>query len=155
LFSVSGGAPSASEVNDWLDEGAGYIDAKLSNAGYTTPVASSASAYKLLRNLNATFGAAMVEMSRNVANTAAGEQTRGAMLESRFWKGVDNLLTVDLSALGVPYTSAIYAGGISIADKNSVEDNTDRPMTAFKRGMFANPGAGTTEIGTSDDDEED
>ncbi len=32
-----------------------------------------------------------------------------------------------------------YAGGISVSDKDSVEENTDRVNPAFERGQFDNP----------------
>lgn len=37
--------------------------------------------------------------------------------------------------------SGPYAGGISLSDKASVEQDTDRVRPAFERGQFANPSA--------------
>lgn len=36
--------------------------------------------------------------------------------------------------------AAPYAGGISVSDKETVEDNTDRVEPSFKKGMNDNPG---------------
>lgn len=38
-------------------------------------------------------------------------------------------------------SGAPYAGGISIADKQSIESNSDRPGSAFAREMFDDPAA--------------
>ena len=46
-----------------------------------------------------------------------------------------NALNVDAATAGV----APYCGGISIADKDSVEDETDRVQPSFKRGLHDNP----------------
>ncbi len=153
-FNVSTGAPRTSTVTDWIEEGAAIIDAKLAGAGYSVPVASTASAFPILRNLNTIYAAAMVEGAYSVEVSSGGGQTRAQSLEMRFWKGVDNLLRLDLSGMGVTHTCQAYAGGISLADKDSVEDDTDRTPLAFRRGMHAYPGAGTTGADAPSDIEE-
>jgi hypothetical protein len=151
---VTAGAPTQAQVNTWLAEGAIYIDAKLANAGYSTPVASTVDAFGLLRNLNTTFAAAMAEQTRSVSSTDAVGNTRGDILLNSFYKGIDNLLLLDLSSLGIGYTSVAYAGGWQESDKEAVEEESDRLMTTFKRGQFAYPGAGTTRAGATIEDEE-
>jgi hypothetical protein len=42
--------------------------------------------------------------------------------------------------------AAPYAGGISIDDKESVEDDSDRVVPAFRVGMHENPGTGTDDL---------
>lgn len=153
IFKTSG-APTQAEVNTWLAEGAMFIDVRLSNAGYGTPVASSVDAFALVRNLNATYGAAMVEQSRAVSPTATGETARGDILLTQFQKGLDGLLLTDLTALGVSYSSEMYCAGISESDKDTVEDDEDRLMTSFRRGQFAYPGAGTTQARKPSDEQE-
>ena len=153
-FNVTANAPTQANVNDWLEQGAQYLDAKLSSAGYTTPVTSGTAAYTMLTNLNTLFAAAMVENAYSVDVNAATGQSRGETLEMRFWKGVDNLLKLDLSGMGVTHTCHAYAGGISLADKDAVEDDSDRTPLAFRRGMHAYPGAGTTDANAPSDPQE-
>lgn len=130
-------APTDPDVRLWLDEGAAIIDGTLSSKSYTVPVTKTASAWPILRNLNALYAASMAEFSKLVASTSAGAQTRGELLEKRFWDRLDRITRMDLSAMGVGYTSLLYVGGISEADKDSVEDDSDRIMTAFSRGQHA------------------
>ncbi len=153
-FNVTANAPSTTNVNNWLEEGAKYIDAKLSGAGYSVPITSAASAYHLLQSLNTLFGAAMVESAYSVETSSGTGTTRAESLETRFWKGVENLLRLDLSGMGVAHTCQAYAGGISLADKDSVEDDTDRTPLAFRRGQHAYPGAGTTGADAPSDTQE-
>jgi hypothetical protein len=136
LFNQSN-APTDSDVRLWLDEGQAIIDGTLTSKGYTAPVAKTASVWPILRNLDALYAASMAEFSKLVASTAAGAQTRGELLERRFWDRLDKTMRLDLSGMGVGYTSLVYVGGISISDKDTVEDDSDRVQTAFSRGQFA------------------
>ncbi len=154
LFNVTGGGPAASSVNAWLEEGDVIINARLQSQGYTMPVATSASAYAMLRNLSALYGSAMAEQSRSVQTSGADPNQRYVSLEDRFNKRLDSFLQMDLSGMGITHTCNAYAGGISIADKDTVESDSDRPMTAFRRGMHAYPGAGTTAADAPQDEEE-
>jgi len=156
IFNAPTGQPQATTVEDWLDEGAALIDARLTAAGYSAPVSSSASAYKLFRHLNALYGACIVEMSRGTSQTAAAETGRSFSFCDRFEQNLTNLLKMDLTGLGVSVSSTapVYIGGISEADKESVESDSDRIMTAFRRGQFAHPGAGTTSSEVPQDSEE-
>jgi hypothetical protein len=46
-----------------------------------------------------------------------------------------------LEADAVIFSATPFAGGISVAGKDSVEDNTDRVKPSFSKGMHDNPGA--------------
>lgn len=153
IFKAPSGAPTSADVNEWLEEGYAIINAKLS-AGYSVPVSSTADAYPLVRRLNEMYAAGIVEMTRTVMTTGPNDNQRQISFESRFDKGLDALMRLDLSAMGVGYTSTMYIGGISESDKESAEDDTDRIMTSFRRGQFANPGAGTTTAEVPGDSEE-
>ncbi len=130
-------APTDPDVRLWLDEGAAIIDGTLSSKGYSVPVAKTAKAWPILRNLESLYAASMAETSKLVASTSAGAQTRAESLEKKFDRRLEKLMLMDLSAMGVGYTSLLYVGGISQADKDSVEDDSDRVMTAFSRGQHA------------------
>lgn len=153
LFNQSN-KPTDPDVRLWLDEGAAIIDGRLSSGGYSVPVAKTASAWPLVRNLNTFYAAAMAEQSKLVATSQAGETTRGEILERRFWDRLDKVMRLDLSGMGVTHTSDIYVGGISHAEKDSVESDSDRIMTTFRRGMHSYPGADTTEASTDYDEQE-
>lgn len=156
IFNAPSGVPEATVVQNWIDEGAALIDARLTSAGYSAPVSSSAAAYKLFRHCNALYAACIVEMSRGTSQTAAAETGRSFNFCDRFERNLNSLLAMDLSGLGVSVSSAgqMYIGGISEDDKESVESDTDRIMTSFRRGQFAHPGAGTTTADTPGDSEE-
>lgn len=146
--------PTDADTRLWLEEGAAIIDGRLSSGGYGVPVGKVASAWPLVRNLNTFYAAAMAEQSKLVATSQAGETTRGEILERRFWDRLDKIMRLDLSGMGVSHTSQLYIGGISHAEKDSVESDSDRIMPTFRRGMHAYPGAGTTEASTYDDEQE-
>jgi hypothetical protein len=138
-------APSDPDVRMWLADGAAMIDIALKGRGYNVPVASTADAYNVLRNLNAKYAAAQAWHSRMVSAAAPGATTQGDKLEALFKNGLKALLDGDLSGMGLsPTSDRFYVGGISESEKESVEDDTDRIMTVFRRGMHAHRGAGTT-----------
>lgn len=61
-------------------------------------------------------------------------QIKYSQKSAQYFKLADSLESKDShKALGV------YAGGISVADKESIESNTDRVSPSFKRGMTDNP----------------
>lgn len=147
--------PTDPDVRLWLDEGAAIIDGRLSSGGYSVPIAKTASAWPLVRNLNTVYASAMAEQTKLVATSQAGETTRGEILERRFWDRLEKVLRLDLSGMGVSHSgSSVYVGGISHAEKNSVESDSDRIMTTFRRGMHSYPGAGTTEATITDNEQE-
>lgn len=153
LFNQSN-PPTNPEVQLWINEGAAIIDAELTSAGYSVPVATSAAGYEVFRNLNYYYAAAMCEQSRLVSRGSPEKKTRGEELEDWFWKRLDKVMARDLTSMGVSHTSSIYVGGISLDDKEAVEGDSDRIMTFARRGMHAYPGAGTTAARTPSDPQE-
>ena len=153
VFNRPTGYPDDAEITFWLNEGAAIIDAMIQSKGYTVP-SSTGSAYPLMRNLNGFYAAAMVEQSRMAGSVAEGATSRGEKLEERFWNRLEKFMRLDLSQMGMTHTSEMYIGGISEAEKETVESDDDRIMHTFRRGQFANPGAGTTSARTPSDPQE-
>ncbi len=128
-------SPTDSQVNGWLSSGYSFINVQLSSKGYGVVPASSA-AYELAAQANALYGAWLAERSRTNARTSADERGRADMMKDDFDAQMKVLLDIDLSRMGVSQTSTAYMGGQSIADKDSVESNSDRVLPRFTRGMF-------------------
>jgi len=128
-------SPTDSQVNGWLSSGCSLINAQLASKGYGAIPASSA-AYELAAQANALYAGWLAERSRTNARMSADERGRADMLKDDFDAQMKVLMDVDLSRMGVSQTSVAYAGGISIAGKDTVEADTDRVLPRFTRGMF-------------------
>lgn len=130
--------PTLQQVNGWLSTGCSIIEARLNGAGYSTPVAVTAGVYDWIADLNTLFAAARTEMSRSNITLGPGERTRGQVFEEYFWRDLDKLVNTDLSGLGVSRASRgiLYAGGISVDDKQTWEDDTDRVTPRFSKNQF-------------------
>ena len=135
-------SPTADAVSGWLSSGCAVINTYLSGHRYATPVASTAAVYSWLSNLNSLYSAAEVEMSRTNITLAPGERTRGRVMLEQFWDELRKLVAMDLTLAGVSRSSVgvMYVGGISEADKETYEDDTDRVTPRFRRGQFDFPG---------------
>ena len=133
--------PTITQVNGWLSTGCAIIEARLAGAGYSVPVSAGVRAYDWISDLNAVFAAARAEMSRTVSTISPDERTRSSVLEDMFWSGLDQLSEIDLSSMGIDRASRgqMYAGGISVADKQTQEDDSDRVKPKFSKGMFRFP----------------
>lgn len=143
--------PTKAAVEWFLSAGYDVINGRVAAAGYTTPVPATATFYTEIVDLEALFGAARAEMAQLTAGVSRTERTRSQAFEETFNKRLDALLTQDLSRAGLTYTSKLYAGGISRADKTATDADTDRVQGRFARGQFRH--AGTTRPDGSDTDE--
>lgn len=134
--------PTLVEVKQWLSSGCGIIETKLAGNGYSVPVASTVQAFDWMRNLNSLYGAAFVEFSRTNITLTLGERTRGQVFYEMFWKELEKFISMDLTLIGVTRTSdgKLYVGGISQADKDTRDQDTDRVKPRFRRGEFDFPG---------------
>lgn len=134
--------PTLSQVKYWLSSGCSVLEGRLAGAGYSVPVTSGTRAYDWLGDLNCLYAAARAEMSRTNITLAPGQRTRGQVFDEMFWKQLKELLQLDLTQVGVSRGSSgrLYVGGISVSDKDSWEDDTDRVPSRFRRGMFDYPG---------------
>ncbi len=143
-------SPTLTTVNRFLSSGCSIIESYMTAHKYDTPVASTAAAYNWLENLNALYAAAMVEQTRTNVTLSPGERTRGRVMLEQFWSELKEMVKLDLTSMGITRSSdgSLYVGGISIADKETYEDDTDRVVPKFTKGMFDFPGtikpSGTT-----------
>lgn len=140
-FSTSS-CPTLSNVQTWLSSGCAVIEGYLSGHRYSMPVASTAGAYSWLTNLNTLYAAAMAQSSRQSATIMPGERTVGRVYMDQFWSELKILAGLDLTTMGVTRSTVgkLYAGGISLSDKELYEDDTDRTPPKFAKGMFDFPG---------------
>ena len=140
--------PTVTAVNSWLSSGCSVIETVLSGAKYTTPVPVTSGVYGWVAELNALWAAAHAEMSRTNVTLSPGERTRGSVMYDYFWSELEKLVLGiggngnDLTLVGLTRTSVgkLYVGGISYADKNTWESDTDRVKPAFFRQMGRFPG---------------
>ncbi len=144
-------APTIKTVVAWMTSGCGIIETRLKAGGYSVPPASDTAIYAELLHCNALFAAGWVEMSRTNATVSKDERTRGQVFLEMFDDCLDGLLGRDLTLAGLTRQSAgrLYAGGISIADKQAKESDTDRVAPRFGRGMMDSPGTIGPVIGTA------
>jgi hypothetical protein len=144
--------PNLTQVNSWISSGCAVIESTLKDVGYGLPVPVSSEAYQWLKDLNALYAAARVEMYRTNLTLQPGERTRGQVFDEMFWDQLKKLKEIDLSLLGVSRASAgkLFVGGISVASKQTYEDDSDRVGPRFNRGMF--DFEGTIQPGGSTDD---
>jgi hypothetical protein len=151
-FNDTSTSPSLVRVNKWLQQGFSEINMTLGSRGYSVPAASGITMYDQLEELNALFGAGHAEMSRLNVTLLPGERTRGQVFLKMFYDGLQRLVDMDLTAGGLTTNSNqgyVYAGGISISDKETYEDDTDRVLPRFKRDMFT---FGSTSTEEEDDE---
>lgn len=135
-------SPVMHRVTQWLSSGCAVLETHLNQKGYSTPVASGTVAYDWLRDLNALYAAARVEMSRTNVTLAPGERTRGQVFDEMFHRDLQRFMEGDLTIAGVTRSTSgkLYAGGISVSDKQIKEANTNRVKPRFGRGMHRFPG---------------
>lgn len=129
--------PTLVQITAWLSTGCALIEATLADRGYST-IPTSSAVYGVAAQANALYAAWMAERSRINARLAQGERTRADMFKKDFYDLLDILKGFDLSSLSLTQTRTSYAGGISVSDKNAVEDNSDRVQPRFTRGDFRN-----------------
>jgi hypothetical protein len=130
-------SPTLAQVNVWLSSGCAQINSVIGSRGYGAIPATSA-AYQFASDANAQFAAMRAEQSRINARIAPGERTRADKFKQGFDDAIKELKMLDLSRLGVGADSQVYAGGISISDRDNVEADNDRVQSRFVRGMFRN-----------------
>ena len=137
--------PTETEVVGFISTGSEFINTLLLGHGYTIP-GSTNSVFHTMTQANALYAAALAERSKTTALVAPGENTRADMM----WKDFERLMGyigiemggLDLSTAGLGTDQAgPYAGGISKADVESIESDTDRVVPRFVRGQFRFTGA--------------
>jgi len=134
--------PTIKEVNAWLSSGCAVINTKILGMGYGVP-ASGTTIFEALRDCNALFAAARVELSRTNVTLAPRERTRGQVFEEMARTCACSVLAAgDLTLVGLTRTSSgkLYVGGVSVTQKQTEESDTDRVEPRISRGAFDFPG---------------
>lgn len=135
--------PTSVRLNAWMSSGCGVIETYLGSDGYTTPPAVNTAIYDVLRNLNALYAAAYVELSRTNVTLGPGERTRGQYFLEEFWRQLKDLSSSqNLTHLGLSRSGqgAIYAGGTRVSEKQVWERDSGRVSPRFFRGLGRTPG---------------
>lgn len=104
--------PTSAQVTEWLAQGSARIDRALSSAGYSIPVASTATVYPELTALANLYGAVHVLTARGLDSANGEAESRADVWIQRFESGLKSLVESDLSALGVSssVTTGVNAG---------------------------------------------
>ncbi len=104
--------PTSAQVTEWLAQGSARIDRALSSAGYSIPVASTATVYAELTALANLYGAAHVLTARGLDSANGEAENRADVWLERFDETLKALAGSDLSALGVSAatTTGVNAG---------------------------------------------
>lgn len=93
--------PNTTDVTGWLEQGYSIINRKLSAAGYTIPVSSSAAVYDELTALNNLYASAQVLRARGLDAVTGSEESRSERWLREFRESIDALAESDLTAVGV------------------------------------------------------
>lgn len=131
--------PTVAQVTRWLSAACSTINGRLSSMGYDVPVPGEAAIFDEVAELEVFYAVSRAELVRISARVSATERSRAQIFDQMFKDGLEDLLGRDLSRAGLDHTSKAYAGGISKADKLSVEGDTDRVEPRFSRGQFNAP----------------
>ena len=128
--------PNIENVISWLNHGAAKINNSLKAKGFTPPTDYTSELWSELQDLNAFYAVARAEMARTNVRLAPGERTRGQVFQKYFDDGLKELLARDMSRAGLSYQHLGYVGGVSVANKESVVDDSDRVPTRFSKDQF-------------------
>ena len=104
--------PTSAQVTEWLVQGSARIDRALSSAGYSIPVASTATVHAELTALANLYAAAHVLIARGLDSANGEAENRSDAYIERFTSELTALASSDLSALGVSAapTTGVNAG---------------------------------------------
>lgn len=99
--------PTSTAVGTWLDQGYAALNLALKRAGYNAPITSTAApyVYPVLTRLNDLYAAACAEQATNISTAGPGEETRSEKLWKEYQAGVADLITGDLTLLGLTLTT--------------------------------------------------
>ena len=93
--------PTSAQVITWLQAASAEIDLVLARAGYTTPVANTASAYPMFSDLANLWAAARSLQALGLDNTSGQTETRSQQMMAEFWERLKAISGLDLSGLGL------------------------------------------------------
>lgn len=148
--------PTLAEVEAWLTEGYGLINARLMNQGYEQDQ-TDADLLRALQPYNVWYAAAMAEYSQASAGFSEEGGGRGDMFMEMFWGSKDNRPHLGLDALiqskafsllgatiDTDPTDFLSAGGHSRSEKRDMEADSDLVPFLFGRDKFSAPGTRVT-----------
>lgn len=141
--------PTLAQINVWLSSGCGQIDNRLKARNYTPPSASGGSVWDELSLLNTYYGVSKAELARTNVRLSVTERSRAQVFQKLFDDGMAELLTNDLTLAGLTSGCGGYMGGVSQAEKDAVNSNSDRVPSRFTRGQFSYPGTSVSTSGSS------
>jgi len=120
----SGTRPSSTDITRFLGAGYSKINTALKAKGYSTPVSSTATCYDEVVELETIYAAAMGYQSLDLQRVSPQARTKGELLMGFFNDQLKGFLHQDLSCAGLTLAhDQLYAGGISIDDKDAVEES--------------------------------
>ena len=129
--------PGSAQLIRFMSSGCALINARLKSKGWSTPVASTATAYEWIADIETNYVCYRAEALRSSPRSAAGERTKAQQYKRWFDDGLEELLEMDPTMLGIGFSREDgYVGGISEADKDSVDSDTDRGKARIRRGQF-------------------
>ena len=134
-------SPTVTQVNAWLSAGCALINTVIFGRNYTGAVQPSSPAYEFIGMANAQFAAWQAERSRTLATVQATERTRADMFRRDFNDNLALIKTLSLGQASVDQQSNVYTGGVSQADKQAQEADTDRTTARFVRGQLTDHAA--------------
>ncbi len=145
LFSAST-IPSLSQVEEFITDTYYDIGTKLMAYGYSN-IQTDADVIGALQHYNALGACAKVELTQPSVGYKAGENTRYDRFYIEFEK-VDKLIqSQGFERMGATrsyeLSAGLSAGGISISDKETIEDDSDHPAYFFTRDSMKNVGTDT------------
>ncbi len=133
--------PTVAQVNTWLSAGCALINTIIFGRNYSAAVQPSSPAYEFVGLANAQFAAWQAERSLTLASVQAAERTRADMFKKDFNDSLNLIKTLSLGQAGVGQQSNVYTGGISQADKQDQEADSDRVTPRFVRGQMTDQAA--------------
>ena len=137
---ATGVVPGSAAYVRWMSSGCSLIEGKLVGAGYSVPVPSSTQLYDFVADLEAQYVAYRAEQSRGSTRSGTGDRTRADGFKAAFDDGLKELLTSDLTRMGMTHTSKLYGGGIEASDKDLDKGDSDLVQPRFGRGVFDGDG---------------
>lgn len=113
--------PTTAQVITWLQAASAEIDLVLARAGYTTPVANTASAYPMFSDLANLWAAARSLQALGMDNASGVTETRSQQMMAEFWERLKAISGVDLSGLGLSVSTTATATATAVRRIRSIQ----------------------------------
>ena len=129
-------APGEFQLYRFMESGYSKINSHLKNRGWQHGIHSSCALHDVCADTEAAYVAMRAEMVRASPRVDENERSRIEQFEKQFDDGLEEILALDLTEWGMPYTKEYFYGSQTIGEVADVEDDTDRVKSRFRRGMF-------------------